>query len=173
MAQELEVDTFLGRRVDSQPRAQDIGLDADGAALEIRGLTLHAPLALDAKPVTVQIRKEKTVKVKVGKMEEPEKIASRKGSEQLDELGLEVQDATPAVLQRFGLEDTDGVIVTKVRPVSPAGDAGLRPGDVILEAAREKVDSAEELRERLEDEDKVILLIGRGDSTLYATLSRS
>ena len=155
----------------------DVILRFDGQDVgEMRDLPTIVSTTPIGKKVKVDILRkgrEKTVKVKVGKLEEPQRIAKVRESESLDELGLEVQDPSPAVLKRFGLEEADGVVVTKVRPVSPAGDAGLRPGDVILEVSRERVDTAEDLRDKLEDEEKAVLLIERGDSTLFATLSRS
>lgn len=46
-------------------------------------------------------------------------------------LGIETQDLTPEIGAAFGLKDARGVIVTRVRPKSPAAIAGLRAGDAI------------------------------------------
>ena len=39
-------------------------------------------------------------------------------------------------------ENVQGVVVQQVRPASPADDAGLQPGDVILEVNRKPAQSA-------------------------------
>ena len=64
------------------------------------------------------------------------------------------------------------MIVTAVQPVSPADEAGLRPGDVILEAEFNPVDDAADLRERLDDVESAVLLVARGDSTVFTTIRR-
>jgi serine protease DegS len=46
-------------------------------------------------------------------------------------LGLEAQQLTPALAQSFGLDSTNGVIITAVYSQGPAHLAGLNPGDVI------------------------------------------
>ena len=42
-------------------------------------------------------------------------------------------------------DDVSGVVITRVRPVSPAADQGLARGDVIVEANGEEVTTSEEL----------------------------
>ncbi len=49
-------------------------------------------------------------------------------------MGIEkTQDLTPALVESFGLESSEGVIITRLYLNSPAALAGLRPGDIILE----------------------------------------
>lgn len=57
---------------------------------------------------------------------------------------------------------SDGVLVvgiskimTKQGEVSPAGDSGLRPGDIIVEINSEKITSAEELRKHVQDKNRL------------------
>ena len=47
-------------------------------------------------------------------------------------LGVAVQRVTPAVAESFGLESAQGAIVSRVTDDSPAADAGLEQGDLIL-----------------------------------------
>jgi len=47
-------------------------------------------------------------------------------------LGAEIQDVTDTIREQFSLTSTDGVIISSVTPDSPADDAGLQNGDVIL-----------------------------------------
>ncbi len=60
------------------------------------------------------------------------------------DLGIDVQDPTPAVLRGAGA--SRGVVVSRVRPGGPAADS-LRPGDVIQSVDEAPVLSAEALRQ--------------------------
>jgi serine protease Do len=155
----------------------DVILRFDGREVDemrdLPGLVSVTPIGKKVKVELLRDGNEKTVKVKIGRLEEPEQLASRQEPQGLDELGLEVQDPTPALMQRFGLDEAKGVIITSVRPVSPADDAGLRPGDVILELGSKPVKSAADLRDRLSELDSALLLVGRGDSTVFTTIRKS
>ena len=51
-----------------------------------------------------------------------------------------MDDLTPDVRQQMNIpEQVKGAAIEKVRPGSPADDAGLTPGDVILEVNRHPV----------------------------------
>jgi predicted metalloprotease with PDZ domain len=55
------------------------------------------------------------------------------------DFGLTVQNVTPEIAQTLGLKQAQGVVITAVERGSPADDAGLRRGDVILEIDRKSV----------------------------------
>jgi serine protease Do len=58
-------------------------------------------------------------------------------------LGLALADLTSEVRQQLKLPDqVKGAAIQNVRPGSPAEDAGLQPGDVIVQVDRHDVDSA-------------------------------
>src|SRR6202012_999112 len=62
-------------------------------------------------------------------------------------LGIAISDLTPDVRQQLQLgSDVQGVAVAQVQPGSPAEDAGLSSGDVILEINRKPVTSADQFR---------------------------
>jgi serine protease Do len=62
-------------------------------------------------------------------------------------LGIAISDLTPDVRQQLQLgSDVQGVAIAQVQPGSPAEDAGLTGGDVILEVNRKPVTSAEQFR---------------------------
>jgi serine protease Do len=67
------------------------------------------------------------------------------------------------------------VLVAEVTPEGPAAAAGLRGGDVILEANRHVVQSAQECLEVLQsrDDDTILLLVARDDNTLYVALNQN
>jgi serine protease Do len=61
-------------------------------------------------------------------------------------LGLAMADLTPDVRQQLNVPDgVKGAAIQSVRPGSPAEDAGLQPGDVIVQVNRKDVDSASQV----------------------------
>ncbi len=60
--------------------------------------------------------------------------------------GITVTDLTSRMRQFYGVEDDiDGVLVTRVRALSPAGEEGILRGDVITEANGAEVRSVDDL----------------------------
>ena len=66
-------------------------------------------------------------------------------------LGVQPADLTPQVATRFGIELESGVLVTLVTDDSPAGQAGVEEGDVIVSADGEEVRIVEDLLSRLRE----------------------
>jgi serine protease Do len=60
-------------------------------------------------------------------------------------IGTHVQDTSPDLAKAFGLKAASGVIVTAVDANSPAQEAGLRSGDIILRYGRDKPSDARAL----------------------------
>jgi serine protease Do len=88
-----------------------------------------------------------TLSVKVGEFHKDAEVASDgdSASPQKGKLGLAVAELTPDVRQQLHIpQQVNGVAVQSVRPASPADDAGLAPGDVILEVNRKAVTSADQ-----------------------------
>jgi serine protease Do len=88
-----------------------------------------------------------TVHVKVGEYHKDAEVASDgdAAAPQKGKLGLAVAELTPDVRNQLHIpSQVNGVAVQSVRPASPAEDAGLTPGDVIVEVDRKPVTSAEQ-----------------------------
>ena len=88
-------------------------------------------------------------------------------------MGMVVDEITPEMARRFGLNETDGVIVVGVDSNSPAEEAGLRPGDVILEIDQAPVTGLDAFNRVLDTYgagDTVLLLTKRSGGTLFLTL---
>lgn len=59
-------------------------------------------------------------------------------------LGIEVQEITPQLAESFGLDDRRGVLIAGVLRDSPAGRAGMQPGDIITHIAGDRVHDAQD-----------------------------
>jgi serine protease Do len=68
-----------------------------------------------------------------------------KGSFSHGWLGVAIQKITPELAKSFGLDKEDGALVTEVYGGSPAAEAGLMRGDVIVEFNGEKVEDPYDL----------------------------
>jgi serine protease Do len=126
-------------------------------------------------PLTVKRDgKEQTLQVKVGKMpaEKPERAEAPEPAEQQGKWGLALRELDAQTAQRLGVTASDGVLVAAVQPDSPAEQAGVRQGDVILEVNKQKVSSVKEAQSAVQkDTDgNLLLLLRRGESSLYAAL---
>jgi serine protease Do len=64
--------------------------------------------------------------------------------------------------------DVKGVVVTNVQPGSPADNAGISRGDVILEVNRHPVQTADDVKRELgnvpQDKDAMVLIWSNGGS---------
>jgi serine protease DegQ len=81
-------------------------------------------------------------------------------------LGLVPGAITPQIAEQLGLSQTDGAVVLSVVNGGPADDAGLRPGDVVVQLDDEEVRSPEDLLgalRRRSPGDQVAIEFLRGD----------
>lgn len=90
-------------------------------------------------------------------------------------LGVGIQEVTEDIREALGLEARQGALVTDVDAASPAAEAGLRPGDVILAVDGEPARSVRDLSQkiaRLGPDKRVTLTVNRDgrEQRLRATL---
>jgi serine protease Do/serine protease DegQ len=91
-------------------------------------------------------------------------------------LGVNVQDLTPELAQAFGLNQTQGAVITAVQRDSPAAKAGLAPGDIVLAVNERRVKSGMEVRnaiglQRVGDEVKLEILRKGETETVSAEIA--
>jgi serine protease Do len=93
-------------------------------------------------------------------------------SETAGKIGLEVQEITADMADRFGLNSNEGVLVAKVTRGSVAEKAGIRPGMAILSINRQRTNSVKEFNAAMKKvKDKVLLLIRNEDYKQYIVLN--
>ncbi len=56
-------------------------------------------------------------------------------------IGMSVQSIDAGIIQYYNLENTKGVIITKILPNTPAEDSGLKVGDIIVEIEDYKINN--------------------------------
>jgi serine protease Do len=91
-------------------------------------------------------------------------------------LGLDLQDMTAALAERFKLRESKGVLIAKVEPNSLAQAEGLREGDLIKEVNRMEVSSVGEFTSaiaRARRGDTLLLRVLRETRAFYVLLKSS
>jgi serine protease Do len=169
-----------GPAADAGIEQRDVIREFDGQPIDdfddLPRLVARTPIEKKVPIVVVRDGKRKTLQTVVGALDEPEvkTAAADAAPEGATTFGLRVQDLSPELAEQLGLEaDATGVVVSAVDPNGPAGEAGLRRGDVIVEVDRHEVQSTADLQKRLgETDDRALLLVRRGDSQLYVPLTR-
>jgi serine protease Do len=64
-------------------------------------------------------------------------------------LGVEIQPVSQEIADSLGLKSTDGALVAQTQPDTPAAEAGLKSGDVIVKFNNETVASAGDLTRKV------------------------
>ncbi|MBX6752908.1 MAG: trypsin-like peptidase domain-containing protein [Thermorudis peleae] len=93
-------------------------------------------------------------------------------------LGVSVVTVTPALAARYNLPVNQGVLIVDVAQGSPAAQAGLQSGDVVVQADGKNMTSASDLEQAIRSHkpgDKLTLTINRNgqQQTITATLGQA
>ena len=119
--------------------------------------------------------KNTTLEVKVAKL--AEETAANESEEQGAEKskwGLALRELQPEEREQAGVKADEGVLVAGIAPESPAAEANLQVGDVILEVNRVAVGSVADLKkemDKVEGDKPLLLLLRRADGNLFASLA--
>ena len=126
--------------------------------------------------LSLEVRRgDKTKKVSLVTGERPSEDGAQsrqQGTQDDGMLGLALEPLTPSLRERFRYEGDGQVFVRGVAPGSDADRAGLRPGDIILQADRQPVGSIADLRAALKD-GKALLYVERDSRRFFQPITRS
>jgi serine protease Do len=157
----------------------DVIVSYNGKKIE-ESATLPALVASTpvGKTVPVQILrdgKNQTINVGIAKLND--QTASLERSQEKGEWGLALQNIPPEQRRTMNLTGNEGVLVTSVVPGSPAANANIQAGDVILQVNRAPVSSVQAMKDEVaknKGDKPLLLLLRRADgSTSFAALSRN
>lgn len=108
------------------------------------------------------------VDVKEFPMSEPE-VARNNGNK----FGFEVQNLTPEIAGNLGLQNEQGVVVSKVDPNTPAALIGLKKGALIIGVNQKKIANVEEFKSELQNtpaDRPTLFLVKQGDLVRYVSI---
>jgi serine protease Do len=164
--------------------AEKAGVERGDIIVEFNGRKIEEmndlPRAVASTPPNMDVpmkllRKgqEKVLQVKVAELQDKEERVASGGGTLEENLGMTVQELTPEIAKSLRVSETKGLIVTNVDEGSPADEAGLRRGDVIVEINQKKVESLRDYRAalgRVGSTESLLLLVRRGGNVLYVAL---
>jgi serine protease Do len=141
----------------------DVIMKFDGKEVSsMRGLPRIVAQAPIGKSVDVELLRKgqsKTLQVTVGRLEDEDDTDDQSslteskpsGAPGAAIFGLKLSTLTKDLRKKYGLDDkVTGVVVEEVDPRSPAAQKGIKPGDVIVEAAQDAVMQPEDVAKSIE-----------------------
>ncbi len=166
-------------------RQGDVILQFNGKEVEdtghLRNMVSQTPLASKVKIRLLRQKKDLEVEVVVSEL--PKKLADASPSPDEESgnreegsalAGLVVRELTPELAGQFGLDENEkGVVIVKTDPDSKAYEAGIRPGDIILQLNQKNIPTLEVYKKAagaIRSKDRILLLVRRKGEDLFVTL---
>jgi serine protease Do len=170
-------------------KAGDVIVKFDGKPIkesrDLPKLVAATPVGKEVEVVIVRGGKEQAKSIKLGRLEDGEKVATNgspdggwaEKSVAQKTLGLELSSLSDELRNRFQIKEAvkSGVIITGVDPRSDAADKRLQPGEILLEINQEPVadpaDAVKKVKALKDGGKKSALLIvanGQGDTHFVA-----
>ena len=108
---------------------------------ELLSAVAKSEIGRKVKVTVVRGKKELTLEVEIGERPQDIEESSTETTEAktTNWRGLEVGELNSENIQRFRIEDKKGVVIVNIEPNSPADEAGLIPGEVILEINKQPI----------------------------------
>ena len=170
----------------------DVIVEFDGKKVK-SSKELPKIVALTEVDKTVQVRVlrrggDATLNVKIARLERAEKgnkfskplLKKEKQKSEATYMGMTLSTLTPQLRRRYRIDkNTEGVVITQVKPNSKAQEKGLRPGFVIVDVAQQPVSTPKEVIDQIKkvNESKKLnamlyVLRGRGEYGFVALPSK-
>lgn len=161
------------------------GLGQGDVIMELNGQAVNDPsdlqlrIAMMPPGSTVRLKvlrngSENTISVKLGELPSGNQQAqNQEGSSNPSFQGLSVDNITPDIARQLRLpRNARGVVVTDVDSGSAAAEAGIRPGDVIVEVNRRPVNNVNDFNRTISglSDQEALLLVNRGGNMFYVVL---
>jgi len=134
-------------------------------------LVAEVPVGQEVKLKVLREGRARALTATVGELKEEAPEEAKAEAPEQSMLGL--QPLTPDLAKQLGIAGKKGLVITGVEPGGPAEEAGLKRGDVILEAAHKPVASVEQLGAlagKLKPGEGLLLLVQRKDGTIFVVI---
>lgn len=95
------------------------------------------------------------------------------GNTLIQKLGMEIETLSPEISKQLGYtQKEEGIVITKIKPGSPAATAGLRPGFIIQAINHKKVSTVEDFNDAVNQPDtkRLLLLVRQGNVTKFYSI---
>ncbi|MEX2649716.1 MAG: DegQ family serine endoprotease [Alphaproteobacteria bacterium] len=167
--------------------AGDVIVGFDGKPIEtmrmLPRVVAETEVGKVVKVEIVRAGERKTFDIVLGELPEDDQLAALESEgeaapdvgPEVAALGMTLGTLTPEAREQFGVgADVAGALVTKVDPAGTAAEAGIAPGDVLIEVAQQEVASPADVTRLVEaakaaDAKKIVVLLDRqGDRRFVA-----
>ena len=141
---------------------------------ELPYIVASTPVGKTVLVEVIRNREKMRTEVRVGELKLEEEY--QQGPIVRPSFGMTLQEITPELAQQYDLAETGGLIIVNVESNSPAAEADLRSGDIILEVDQIPVKSLSTFNHKIKQYkkgDTILFLINREGSTLFLTLAIS
>ncbi len=169
----------LVKKVLENTPAEKGGLKSGDAIIAIDGNSISNPEQLrnmignllpetKLKFTIIRDRKEKVIDIVLA--ERNLQATSSQSIENDDAIGMTVKPVTPDLAQRYEIDASDkGVVITAIKPKSPASSASLQEGDLIQKVDGTEITSVDDYTKAVKNaKGKALLLfVKRGKNTLF------
>jgi serine protease Do len=136
-----------------------------------------AATPVDEKVTVTVMREGKTrnLPVTVGRLDAESAAVEQTGEPAKGKWGLRLHELNNEIRQQLGFEAGEGVVVVGVEPGSPADEAGIQKGDVIVEVNRQPVNSVVDVKNNIgksKDKENLLLLVQRKGGKFYVPMKQ-
>lgn len=122
----------------------------------------------NGREITLQVVLGDKDKAQVAESQEP----SASGEKKLAEWGLELQNLTDELAAKYNIKKKIGVLIADIIPGTPAEDARLMPGDLLLAINNRRVETVDQATQYLSQGNRHLLLIQKGVFSRYVVIER-
>ncbi len=162
----------------------DVLLSFNGKEVEdtghLRNMVSQSPIGTKVKVKVLRQKKEIELEVTIAELPKKlgeaasEEVTSGNQEESNALSGITVRELTPELAKRFGIgEGESGIVVVKIDSGGKAFEAGIRPGDLILQINQKDIATMEDYKKaasRIRSKDRTLLLIRRKGEDLFLTI---
>ncbi len=155
----------------------DVIVNFDGKDItemnELPLLVAQTPIGKKAEVTIVREGKKINKQVTIEELKASKAYAAADAGTE-EGLGMEVSTLTAALARTYKITAKTGMVVTRIAPGSPADEAGMREGDLILEVNRQPVQNMEEYvsaLNKMKSGGKILLLVKRGNYSQFVIIA--
>ncbi|HUI68597.1 MAG TPA: DegQ family serine endoprotease [Nitrospirota bacterium] len=164
----------------------DVILQYNGKVVEdtghLRNMVSQTPIGTKVQVKLLRQKKEVEVDVIIAELPKKMAEASSRNTEEPEEnpeessalTGLVVRELTPDLAARLGIDENEkGVVIVKVDTDSKLFEAGIRPGDIILQINQKNIGTIEDYKKaasKIRSKERVLLLIRRKGEDLFVSV---
>ncbi len=178
---------LIGRVEKGTPAARaklqdgDVIVSVDGRTIDSsEKLTNTIGLIAPGTEVTVKFYRNgklRKTRLKLGEFPSDIRLAGNERSRSYEDsagMGLEVINPQKhrELIERYRIESKSGLLVVDLTPDSPAADAGIRPGDVIIKVNRIPVKTVASFEKIYRKNKKILVQIERGGTYRFAPIRK-